>query len=145
MITLEKTDEFENAPHVVGCLVECKGKILLLHRNSTKPEGNTWGAPGGKVDAEESREQAVAREVFEETGIVLSIKNLEEVGIFYVIHPGNKKFTYTKFRCVLDEEPIVVLSENEHKDFVWVTPDEALRMPLIMDEDFTIQHAYGIK
>ena len=146
MITSEIPDSLENTIHVVGCFVEYDGKILYLQRNSNKFGGDTWGAPGGKVDVtDNSPESALVREIFEETGIVAQKENLKQVGKFYVEHPDNRKFIYTKYRLVLNEKPEVVLREGEHKDFVWVTPTDALNLKLIMHEDDTIKYAYGIK
>ncbi|MBI3191003.1 hypothetical protein HYZ41_04855 [archaeon] len=33
----------------------------------------------------------------------------------------------------------VKIDENEHKDFVWVSSEDALKMNLIEDEDYCIQ------
>ncbi len=147
MITLEKTDDFENVLQVVGCFLEHEGKILFLKRTTNKPESGVWGAPGGKVDPHEAGNivQAIVREVFEETRIILDDKKLQQVGVFYVIHPNEKYFVYTKYRYVLDEKPEVVLREAEHTDLIWVTPTESLQLPLVLHEDFTIKHAYGIE
>jgi hypothetical protein len=40
MIYNEKPENFIPDMEIVSCLVECNGKILLLHRNDHKPEGN---------------------------------------------------------------------------------------------------------
>jgi 8-oxo-dGTP diphosphatase len=145
MITTKIPDNLENVIHVVGCFVEHDGKILFLKRNSKKYGGDTWGAPGGKVDKEDGTpENALVREVFEETGIVISKENLMQVGKYYVEHPENKKFIYTKYRVVLNEKPEISLREEEHQDFVWVTPSEAFNLKLILNEDDTIKNAYGL-
>lgn len=47
-----------------------EGKVLLIKR--TKPNEAYWVFPGGGVEMEESREAAVVREVFEETGLKVS-------------------------------------------------------------------------
>ena len=37
--------------HAVGIIIEnTSGEILVLKRNKTRPEGNTWGLVGGKVE-----------------------------------------------------------------------------------------------
>jgi 8-oxo-dGTP pyrophosphatase MutT (NUDIX family) len=147
MITLEKTDDFKNVLQVVGCFLEHEGKILFLKRTTSKPESGAWGAPGGKVDPHEEGNtvKAIVREVFEETGIVIDAKKLQEIGVFYVIHPNEKYFVYTKYRYILDDLPEVVLQESEHTDLTWVTPTESLELSLVLHEDFTIKHAYGIE
>ena len=146
MISLEKPDNFENAIHVVGCFLEHDGSILWLLRDSKKDGGDRWGTPGGKVEINDiDFESALIREVFEETGITVERRNLVNIRVYYVVHPNNKKFIYTKYSIVLPEKPDVVLREDEHKDFAWVSPEESLHMALIMHEDFIVKDVYGIK
>jgi len=52
----------------VDAIVRHKNEILLIERKN-EPLG--WALPGGFVDLGESVEQAVVREVFEETGLKL--------------------------------------------------------------------------
>lgn len=49
-----------------------RGFLLLQHRDEHALVGaNKWGMPGGQIDAGESAMEAVHREVFEETGLVV--------------------------------------------------------------------------
>lgn len=47
---------------------EEKTEVLLIRRKNTPFQGN-WALPGGFVDMDETLETAVARELFEETGL----------------------------------------------------------------------------
>jgi ADP-ribose pyrophosphatase YjhB (NUDIX family) len=58
----------EKAIAVAAGAVFRRGKILLIKRNF-EPFVGCWGMPGGKVHAGEHVEEAVEREVFEETGV----------------------------------------------------------------------------
>lgn len=62
----------------VGCgavIQRADGAILLVQRGRP-PEQGHWGLPGGKVDWMETVEQAVIREVEEETGLCVAVSRL---------------------------------------------------------------------
>ncbi|HZM79631.1 MAG TPA: NUDIX domain-containing protein [Candidatus Limnocylindrales bacterium] len=51
---------------------DSRGFLLMQHRDEHAPGGaNKWGMPGGQIEAGESALEAVHREVFEETGLVV--------------------------------------------------------------------------
>jgi 8-oxo-dGTP diphosphatase len=52
------------------CFIQRKDKILMLNRHSF-PQMGVWNGVGGKLDAGETPEECVKREVLEETGILL--------------------------------------------------------------------------
>ena len=54
-------------------------KILLIKRKY-KPFKNYWALPGGFLEYGEKTEEAVIREIFEETGLITKIRSL--VGIY---------------------------------------------------------------
>jgi len=62
-------------------LIDHENRILLGHRIK-KGETPSWCFPGGKIEAKESLEQAAARELFEETNLVLETSMLNPFIIF---------------------------------------------------------------
>ena len=56
----------------VGGLIVNDDRQLLLVRRAREPGKGKWGLPGGFVDRDETIEQALAREVLEETNLVVS-------------------------------------------------------------------------
>lgn len=56
----------------VGVLVDPDGYYLLAQRPTGKPYAGYWEFPGGKLEAEESVEDALTRELSEELGINVS-------------------------------------------------------------------------
>lgn len=146
MVTLEQPQDFNPKFIVAGCLLECSGKILLLHRQSHKPQGGSWGIPAGKVDPEDNGDivQAVVREVFQETSCEPPKDSLQKIQTFYVRYP-DYDFVYHYFKMVFSTAPTVVINDGEHDEYTWIEPVEALKLDLIPDEDFCMKYAYGIE
>src|SRR3990167_10214699 len=87
----------------VGCFIEYDGKILLLLRHPSRPHGNTWALPTGKVEVDESDSEAVIREVFEETGYQASEAELEFVTDYLYDFP-DLTLEYPTYRIKLNEQ-----------------------------------------
>ena len=62
----------------VGAIILDKDRILLEKRKNSPSKGK-WSVPGGLVDLGESTEQAVIREVKEETGLEVDEPRLVDV------------------------------------------------------------------
>ncbi len=54
---------------VAVALIDVDGRVLLAQRPAGKPMAGLWEFPGGKVDAGETPEGALIRELAEELGI----------------------------------------------------------------------------
>jgi ADP-ribose pyrophosphatase YjhB (NUDIX family)/N-acetylglutamate synthase-like GNAT family acetyltransferase len=59
----------------VGALVEHEGKVALVRRG-VEPGRGYWGLPAGYVEADESAEEAAARETLEEAHLVVELDGL---------------------------------------------------------------------
>ncbi len=70
----------------IACIVNERGEVLLQKRGDEGNEG-LWGLPGGAMELGESFQEALHREVKEETGIDVEIN--EFLGIYSKYH-----FTY---------------------------------------------------
>ena len=132
MIFTEKPQDFNSRFDGVFCFVEHEGEILLLHRNDGKSEGNKWGMPGGKINAGENSAEAVVREIREETGLRLTIPQVTYFRAVYVRYP-DYDFVFHMFHATVDQKQDAVLNPSEHKNFRWISPEEALGLELVGD------------
>ncbi len=77
---------------VAVALIEPTGTILMQRRRLDAEHGGLWEFPGGKIDAGESPESALVREIEEELGIGLEVESLEPVafasGLRAAARPG---------------------------------------------------------
>lgn len=82
----------------VGAVVHGRDGRLLLIRRANAPGRGRWSLPGGRVEAGESDEAAVIREVAEETGLIVTAHEL--VGSVKRAGPG-VTFDIHDYRCAV--------------------------------------------
>jgi ADP-ribose pyrophosphatase YjhB (NUDIX family) len=84
--------EYPIAPLVsVGAVVVDEGRVLLVRRGREPLKGQ-WSLPGGLLEVGESLTAGVAREVLEETGLI--VEPVELVELLDRIHRENEKVRY---------------------------------------------------
>lgn len=101
-----------------------KGNILLTRRAPEKTFAGTWENSGGAAQAGESSRQAIARELFEETGIRAAQEE------FHMIGSGTERNTHYDYYTLRRYVPLedVVLLPGETDDAKWVSFAEAEEM-----------------
>ena len=103
---------------VVAAIIIKDDKFFIAQRNRNKHMGLSWEFPGGKVEKNESFENALKREIKEELNIEIKIMNkLGEEN--YKDEKINVKLHY--FIC---EHIRGKLKLNEHEESAWVTKNQ---------------------
>ena len=60
---------------VCGIIYNEEGQVLLCRRNADKSLAGYWEFPGGKVEAHETQEASLCRELLEELGMRVTVGN----------------------------------------------------------------------
>ena len=106
-----------NITNVVAGVITKKNLFFIAQRNRNKHLALKWEFPGGKVEKNETNEDALKREIKEELNIKIFVK---------------KKITEEKYK---DETVNIILhyyfctitdgkiNLNEHENSIWVTRD----------------------
>jgi 8-oxo-dGTP diphosphatase len=112
---------------VAACaLVDADGRVLLAQRPEGKPMAGLWEFPGGKVEAGETPEQTLIRELEEELGIV--VKEACLAPLTFASH------TYPEFHLLM---PLYVcrrwdgiVTAREGQKLSWVRPNRLRDYPM---------------
>lgn len=117
------------------------GKVLILREASTYKDGTNIGRyhmPGGRIEAGENFEDALRREVMEETGLDIEIVMPIYVGEWRpVIRDVPHQIIATFLVCQPKENKDIVLSE-EHDAFEWIDPKNRSEYDIMDPEDEVI-------
>lgn len=113
------------------------GKILLLREAATYGDGTQRGRyhmPGGRIEPGENFEDALRREVKEETGLEIVIEYPLYVGEWRpVIRGVPHQIVATFFVCTMKAGEIVL--STEHDDYQWVNPKDYRKFDVMDPED----------
>ena len=103
---------------VVAALIWQDDKFMICQRPAHKARGLLWEFVGGKVEQDETKEQALIRECKEELNILLSVGDM----FMDVVHEYPDITVHlTLFNATIAEgEP----QKLEHTDIQWIIPSE---------------------
>ena len=124
-------------------VVKDKKVLLNLRKENELPEAHLkWEYPGGKVDFGETPQEAVVREVFEETGIRIKVERLlPYVQTNYWKYPwGNQQTLCFIFLCsfVKQEE---VPNDHHVEEFDWIEINKVKDLDSLPGTDEILQLA----
>jgi 8-oxo-dGTP diphosphatase len=72
VVDVANTEERRPVDVAVGVLIDAQGRFLLTSRPAGKVYAGYWEFPGGKLEAGETVEEALRRELQEELGITIA-------------------------------------------------------------------------
>ena len=124
---------------VTACVIlDGRGRVFVAERGHSKHLGLHWEFPGGKVEAGETLEACLAREMEEEFSAALMIGPR----VFMVDH----RYDHVDIRLCALEATVVSreLVPNEHRDVRWIRIEELLSLELA-PADLTIAEAMATR
>jgi 8-oxo-dGTP diphosphatase len=135
----KRPKDFSPTAEVVSCYLKKDDKLLFLKRNAQKPQGNTWGVPAGKMEKNESKEDALIREVYEETNINILNEDLEYLKTVFVKYPNFDFIFHMYINKSSPNTDFLKINQKEHTEFKWLTIPQAKKYDLIPGEDTCLE------
>ena len=117
--------EYPERPLVgVGGVVISDGRALLIRRGGPPLEGQ-WSIPGGMLEVGETLLEGVRRELLEETGIEVRVRELIEVFERIDLDDGGKtRYHFVVLDYLCDRIRGQARAGSDVTDVVWAAPSE---------------------
>jgi 8-oxo-dGTP diphosphatase len=112
-------------PCVGAIISDAAGRLLLIKRGH-EPGKGLWSLPGGRVEAGETDEQAVVREVREETGLTVTAGRL--IGCVQRPGPGGSVYDIRDYAATVTGGTLA--AGDDAQDARWAGPGELAALPL---------------
>jgi nucleoside triphosphatase len=114
-------------PTVGGLVLNAKGELFLMRSHKWR---DRYVVPGGHIELGESLEEALRREIKEETA--LDVFDVEFLCFQEFIYDESfwKRRHFIFFDYVCRTADTEVRLNHEAQEYVWVEPQEALKLPV---------------
>lgn len=100
---------------VVAAIIEKDGKFLIAKRKIGKHLGGKWEFPGGKIEADETPEQCLERELKEEFGILVKAGDFVAESQF---NYGDREIKLLGYKADYIAGDFLL---NDHEEIRWVS------------------------
>lgn len=124
---MSSTPDKDGCVHVSAGIICRHGLMLAAQRPDDKPYAGFWELPGGKVEANESPEEALCRELAEELGI--NVKEFEPLDIVdhHYWDTGFKARLHFFRVYAFDGEPC----SRENQNLRWIEPRDMAELDFL--------------
>lgn len=117
--------EYPDLPRLAVGGVVIRGQRVLLVRRGKAPSRGQWAIPGGRVELGETLQEAVEREVLEETGV--RVQAGEICHVFDVVRrddTGRVRFHYVIVDLMAEYVSGEPQAADDASEAGWLAPDE---------------------
>ena len=106
---------------VCAAIIKKEDKYFSVQRGPNGEVANKWEFPGGKIEANETHQEALVREIKEELNIEISVDSY----LMTVYHEYNTFYlTMHAYECSIINGEIKMLEDQ--KNYAWLNPSEML-------------------
>jgi len=136
----------KNSPLLVGSsaqILDSSGKKVLLTKRG---DNGRWCLPGGQLDSGESVAETCAREVLEETGLMVQVGQL--IGVYsnpnmLLSYDDQHQYQIVSFHFLVTVTGGELGLSNETTDFGYFSQDEISTMDLMEHHQLRIADAFA--
>lgn len=119
---------------ITAVIANRKGRFLILKRNEQAAAfPGLWSLPGGKIERRENVDEALKREVMEETGLKIKPGKIFLNDAAFTRPDGQTAKVFC-FLCEV-ENPDELKVSGDFSDHKWLSPQELKTLPHIINID----------
>ncbi len=139
--------EADKVVHVaVGVVEDDRGRVLITRRSDHAHQGGLWEFPGGKVEADETVQQALGRELREELGIEPEalaplIRIPHDYGDKRVLLDVWRVQAFAGTPAALEGQPMIWVAPSELHDYAFPAANHPISNALVLPERYLITPA----
>jgi mutator protein MutT len=128
----------------VGAVIVAEGRVLVIKRG-VEPLKGRWSLPGGAVEVGETLREAIAREVLEETGLIIEAGEVLDVfDNIYRDAQQRPQYHYVLIDFLCRSVGGKLQAASDVSEAKWVAPGELAELQLTPNTERVIRKAFVI-
>jgi mutator protein MutT len=120
------TSQAQLTPVAGAVILDARGRVLLVRR-AKAPAAGTWSLPGGRIEPGETPEEAVVREIREETGLPTRV--LAPLGVVEIAGEG-MRYAIHEFLLAVVDPTLPARAGDDASEIRWVPIDDLPQVPV---------------